>query len=450
MAAAQTASLALPLARRSRGRSLEMPMAGRAQRAASPHRTQRVADVSPSRSPARSLVKPATVHVIAPGGGTGVNSAVYSEVGQDPRFKVNIVGQSRANYDCYPEEWAHGCPPPNLSTFASELMKQGIVEGCDLLVVGSRGGQVVLPNLWSWGAKVPPTVIINGGCAMKLPTAVCWPDTAVTFLLLGGQDNFRGEFSHEEYFDDARSWVPKGNTTTAILYVNEMQHMPQRDLLRAVLPHMFTALQKWKESGVAPLQEFTPMISELKRGGWSGCLAHTRAPGKWEDISFNTNEVPRLVLQGSETTCVSMRSRAEPRESQPIELTRQDEHKALWKAAAAASLPTTQKQNHELGTHFTEVVQMAMRQTTKANVTSPPEQQAVGQSAAQHAVQQPAHPTSPSRQRPTLPLAMLDHGSDRGICTASRSSQLFASPSSSYSRGNYQFFVESPAVMAQA
>lgn len=41
-------------------------------------------------------------------------------------------------------------------------------------------------------------MIINGGCAMKLPNVVKWPSAAVTFLLIGGQDYFRGETTVDE------------------------------------------------------------------------------------------------------------------------------------------------------------------------------------------------------------------------------------------------------------
>ncbi|CAK0809931.1 unnamed protein product, partial [Prorocentrum cordatum] len=209
------------------------------------------------------------------------------ELGRDARFSVGIVGHSRAHYDCYPEDfldWSHGTGPPNLQSFAREVLTQGTVDRTDLLVVGSRGGQVVLPNFWASGVRVPPAVVINGGCAMKLPTPVQWPRDAITFILLGGDDNFRGHFSHQEYVADAKSRVPKANSTTAILYVNEMQHMPQASLLSSILPHMLAALQKWEDGrGTAPLNEFRPILAALNRGGWSGRFLHTRAAGAWED-----------------------------------------------------------------------------------------------------------------------------------------------------------------------
>lgn len=332
--------------------AVDRPLGPVARRSPSASPTVRFADPSP---PVGLQVEQAVVTVIAPGGGTGINGSVYIELNCDPRFSVNIVGQSRASYDCYPEDWSHGCPPPNLQTFAHDVLAGGTIEKTDLLVVGSRGGQVVLPNFWASNAKVPPTVVINGGCAMKLPTPVRWPSDVITFILLGGQDNFRGHFSHGEYIADAKSHVPKGNSTTAILYVNEMQHMPQAPLLAAILPLMLRALQRWEELGTAPLKEFRPILAALNRDGWSGRLLHTRAAGIWEDITFSPCEVARLNLTPSSSTLQSSEDESEV----PIELTRADELKTLWKAAAARAQPNHGAPKSLKGSYFTAVVQAA-------------------------------------------------------------------------------------------
>lgn len=402
--------------------------------------------------------------MVAPGGGTGINGAVYSELGQDRRFSVSIVGQSRAHYDCYPEDWDHGCAPPNLQSFAGELLTQGVVDDCDVLVVGSRGGQVVLPNLWAWGAKVPPTVVINGGCAMNLPTPVYWPDTAITFLLLGGQDNFRGDFSHEEYLEDAIGRVPPGNGTTAILYVNEMQHMPQAPLLGAILPHMLLALLRWQESGVPPLHEFRPLLAALNRDGWSGRLLHTRSPGCWEDVAFSPVEVARASRSGPMRGCNSWvpeleRGRQADRRP-PIELSRKDELKALWQAAAAKALPGGGAPKTHSGAHFAALVQAAVAQ-------------AHAPAAPQAAYAQPGAGQRP-RPKPLLPISVAGHGDPKALRAGrtpahqqphcadptpiSRALALgrphpFASPASSptYTSDQYRFFpAEAQAVLAQA
>ncbi|CAK0838484.1 unnamed protein product, partial [Prorocentrum cordatum] len=177
---------------------------------------------SPREQPTCRMRK--LVSVVAPGGGTLANGAVYSELARSSRLKVEILGRARAEYDQYPEAFDGGSPPPNfdsgafsvnhaLTTGVSKLalrprrlivfdsetsisasaVARTAEEESDCLVVGSRGGQVALPHLWKKaGAATPPAVIINGGCAMQFPEAPCWPDEAAPFLLAGGCDNFRG------------------------------------------------------------------------------------------------------------------------------------------------------------------------------------------------------------------------------------------------------------------
>jgi len=218
-----------------------------------------------------------------------MNASVYSTLARKQGFSVDILGQSRAAYDRYPTSWANdGCPPPNLETFALDLATKGCIQKTDCLVVGSRGGQVVLPTLWqALGSEVPPAVIMNGGCAMGLPTPVHWPSSAVSFLLLGGADYFRGQMDMREYLADARSHVPESNETTAILLVHEMVHMPQSELLTAILPHMLRAVTSWNATADIPLDEFHSILENLRRGGWSGKFTYKTDKGDaWETQAF--------------------------------------------------------------------------------------------------------------------------------------------------------------------
>lgn len=233
------------------------------------------------------------VSVVAPGGGTGCNAQAYAALSKMGDFAVSVKGQSRAPYDRYPPAYgadAGGAPPPNLESFAHDLLSQGLIETTDCLVVGSRGGQVVLPTLWRFqGANVPPAVVMNGGCAMGGPIQVEWPESAVTFLLLGGQDYFKQQHSSDSYFADAQSRVPTANSTTAILLVNEMGHMPQSELLMAVLHHMIHAVTSWKTSSHSPQEDFDAILAALRCGRWSGRLAFKTAPGgeeTWQSSSF--------------------------------------------------------------------------------------------------------------------------------------------------------------------
>jgi len=116
------------------------------------------------------------------------------------------------------------------------------------LVLGSRGGQIVLPHLWSrFGDAIPPSIVINGGCALETPRQFVWPNDAVTLLVMGGQDYFRKpELTVEQYMKEARERVPKTNRFTAQLVVPDMGHIPEPFVLEAVLSHrVFAALKSW-------------------------------------------------------------------------------------------------------------------------------------------------------------------------------------------------------------
>lgn len=231
-----------------------------------------------------------SVSVIAPGGGTGMNAPVYASLARKEGVSVDIVGESRAAYDRYPASWANeGAPAPNLESFALDLIATRRLASTDCLVVGSRGGQVVLPTLWqALGENVPPAVVMNGGCAMGLPTEVHWPTKAATFLLLGGQDYFRGNLRMQDYVADAKSRVPQDNKTTAILLVHEMVHMPQADLLNAILMHMIQAITSWKANAdCTPMDDFSAILSNLRRGGVSGILTFKSGTGNsWSSEAF--------------------------------------------------------------------------------------------------------------------------------------------------------------------
>jgi len=215
------------------------------------------------------------------------NYQAYRRLGRSHEIKMTTVGQSRAAYDRYPESWPNGVSAPNLGTFADDVLSSGIVERSDALVFGSRGGQVVLPRLWkSKGARVSPAVVINGGCAMQLPSPVEWPVSAVTFLLLGGMDDFRRGLSPADYLMQTLSRVPKGNCTTAVLYVQEMKHMPQQTLMDAILQPMLKTVLSWKAASSTPRSELDGILSVVKQGGWSGCLMFTDGDGAWQDRVF--------------------------------------------------------------------------------------------------------------------------------------------------------------------
>lgn len=247
------------------------------------------------RQGSRLLEERSHVIVVGPGAGTGQNGKVYMDLEHDLKLRVEIVGRSHAAYDCYPESWPQGRRAPNLQSFAtSELLATGAVSRTDCLVVGSRGGQVVLPILWqTLSASVPPAVILNGGCAMDLPRPVFWPEGAVSFLLLGGRDDMfkrqKGRLlTPKEYLADAQRHVPAQNKTTAILFVNEMVHMPQSRLLSAALRPMINAVLSWKSTGNIPIAEFDVIHKAMLRDQWSGTLLYTQDAGIWEEMEFGS------------------------------------------------------------------------------------------------------------------------------------------------------------------
>jgi len=240
----------------------------------------------------RQSLPPVSISVVAPGGGTGFNAPVYAALGQRQNMSVKIVGQSRAAYDRYPLGWQDGAPAPNLESFADDLLAESIVEKSSCLVVGSRGGQVVLPRLWQKrGSDVPPAVVINGGIAMRLPTDVQWPESAVTFLLLGGNDYFKMNFSPLQYLADARSRVPPNNCTTAILLVNEMSHMPDTRMLMAIMHLMVSVVVSWKCAERRVRADLDEIMQSLVKLGLSGRLHYTRAPQEWAEFGFSSKGV---------------------------------------------------------------------------------------------------------------------------------------------------------------
>lgn len=133
---------------------------------------------------------------------------------------------------------------------------------------------------------MPPAVVINGGCAQTGSNPSWWPETAVTFLLLGGRDYFRGGMPDGEYVAFTKGRVPAGSTTTAILFVREMEHMPQAPLLGAILRDAISAAISWRASGRVLVPGLRVLLSALSAGGWTGQLSYTSSSGAWEDIAF--------------------------------------------------------------------------------------------------------------------------------------------------------------------
>lgn len=231
---------------------------------------------------------PTCVSVIAPGAGLHANASFYEALQKDRTLFLRVDGSSRAPYDRYPPHWQGGAPPPNLESFASDLVASDAAEAADVLVFGSRGGQVVLPEFWRQrGPEVPPCFVMNGGCLMAGDKPVFWPETAVSMLLIGGRDYFRGDMSSRQYMEFAKGRVPESNVSTAVLLVDEMDHMPQTELLGCVFRDAVRALLLWSASAQPPTSHFESIASSLNSAGWSGQLSYTFARAgrrAWHDV----------------------------------------------------------------------------------------------------------------------------------------------------------------------
>eukprot|EP00405_Crypthecodinium_cohnii_P020184 CAMPEP_0206465006 /NCGR_PEP_ID=MMETSP0324_2-20121206/27563_1 /ASSEMBLY_ACC=CAM_ASM_000836 /TAXON_ID=2866 /ORGANISM="Crypthecodinium cohnii, Strain Seligo" /LENGTH=591 /DNA_ID=CAMNT_0053937763 /DNA_START=137 /DNA_END=1908 /DNA_ORIENTATION=+ len=229
------------------------------------------------------------ISLIAPGGGADGNGPVYLELAQLPEFQVDVIGRKSTLYDQYPEGWPGGREPPNLASYGREVLDIGIPARTDCWVCGSRGGQVSLPAIWEGlGNNTPPAVVLNGGCAMNLPgSPTRWPREAVTIMLLGGQDWFRGSQSMGEYLGGTVRCVPSDNRTTALLYVPEMKHMPQPEVLKAALGPLILAALQWKHSpNKLPMKELSDAGGALLAIGFPSRLLFTGGPGQWQEMTF--------------------------------------------------------------------------------------------------------------------------------------------------------------------
>merc|ERR1711957_56481 len=140
----------------------------------------------------------------------------------------------------------------------------------------------------------PPVVCMNGGAGMPLPFKVNWPDTLVSWFLLGGQDYFKGKLTPTAWLVQVASNVPRANKTTVLLLVNEMSHMPNCDMLLATLHHMILGVAAWKEQGSIPIIEIDAVLGSLVRLNLSGRLQHTVGPSQWRHCSFDGHGVRQI------------------------------------------------------------------------------------------------------------------------------------------------------------
>lgn len=250
--------------------------------------------------------KKKTIQVFGPGGGSFQNRHAYQAIDLDPRFAVQIVGytfHSGAPYDRYPD----GTPGQNHHTFAQsvidgsfhEYLSPHIQPGmpfmrlpfstplleCSALFFGSRGGQSILPYMWhKLGDALPPVVVVNAGPTMAGVTyREFWPQSAVVFLLVCGNDYFSGGIPKQQYLENTLAGVPSYSATTAVLFVRELSHMPDSELMLKVYPEMVKSVIDWKEQGKPNIDRFKKLAHTIP----SHVVNQKLAPG----VSRYTGEV---------------------------------------------------------------------------------------------------------------------------------------------------------------
>eukprot|EP00913_Durusdinium_trenchii_P030463 g28535.t1 len=185
------------------------------------------------------------------------------------------------------------------------------------LVFGSRGGQVVLPFLWSkFGNEMPPSIVINGGCAFEMPRQPAWPKNAVTLLVMGGNDYFRKpEISVDQYMAEARERVPKHNRFTAQLVVPEMGHVADQPVLSSLLTEeVFLALKQWPSNPQPFYHTFQNILLKLYSSIPRRQSPQSPQPQLYRELS----ERPRIPSYSSPLNAQLNAQMARAREISPV------------------------------------------------------------------------------------------------------------------------------------
>eukprot|EP00435_Cladocopium_sp_Y103_P009233 s49_g2.t1 len=167
---------------------------------------------------------------------------------------------------------------------------------------------------------------------MNLPgPKIVWPQQAVTLMLMGSEDFFKGRKSSAEYLTASKSYVPP-NTRTAILYVRQMQHMPQKALLQLVLRPLVMAAARWKYSKICPEEQLHQLTVQLEDESWSGSLFILQGRA-WKESTFGPlDESPKKKSKTAEAS--------EAEESiETVQVTRRAELRSLFRAAVVDVTP---------------------------------------------------------------------------------------------------------------
>tara|TARA_Y100000768_G_scaffold379105_1_gene354373 strand:- start:12642 stop:13325 length:684 start_codon:yes stop_codon:yes gene_type:complete len=160
-------------------------------------------------------------------------------------------------YDNYPDCWGLSKKKKTHthSDVATDLIIPSIISGNipDVILCGSRGGQVTLPTLWLHGYTYP-SVVINGDIIAhyRLIKQFKYPDNLKIVLLVGKKD----------YFKNYASILKDAPKQPGVFIVRDplMEHFPDSTRLYKMLPAM---IETARTSSGLPLYHLKKENSEL-------------------------------------------------------------------------------------------------------------------------------------------------------------------------------------------
>ena len=148
------------------------------------------------------MSKKQNILVIGPGAGTRQYKQIWENIKKSHNIYIVHGVINNTSYDCYPNNWTTDNPDIstnsnyNLASLSNivldkylHLKNKNI--NIDLIICGSRGGQVTLPFLWTLFnnlmIKSPPCIIFNSGICHS---PIKWPENIPLILLSFGKDYF--------------------------------------------------------------------------------------------------------------------------------------------------------------------------------------------------------------------------------------------------------------------
>ena len=159
-------------------------------------------------------------------------------------------------YDNYPIYWRNqSLNPKTLLDIIPELIIPNITSGNipDVILCGSRGGQVILPTLLEYGYNYP-AVVINGDIVTQYKLInKNFPENLKMVLLVGKKD----------YFNNYDSILKEAPKQPGIFIVRDplMEHMPNPSRIYKMLPAM---IQTAISGSSLPLFELKLKYKEFK------------------------------------------------------------------------------------------------------------------------------------------------------------------------------------------